>query len=204
VGLVEQDEAVAGHQRGVDRLRPGTRSVAAEQHARTDLIDRAGDDGGLGRIADPAVVADDAATLARNEQRLRAAAEVAQSPGDLGNDAIGGAAQHLGDVSSALVGGVDDDAPIDDEEYPPGQSWFAVWADAGREGKHGHVEAGGLAGGGGQVDALRPATLLQHALDEHLLPGERLVAVNGLEVGREVARRKAHVVSFSRRGRQNP
>ena len=166
VRLVEQDQAVVGDEPCVDRPCAGAAAIGAEQQPRADLIDGRSDDRRLQRIARPGFRAVHAAAQNVDRQRPLALEAGGLAMGDA-SKVVGHRLQYpalrllqlFGQTPCAFMGFVYDDAPVHHEEDAPGRGNHLPGSQPrrlGRQREHCDVQAGGLAGCGGQGDGLRP------------------------------------------------
>lgn len=205
VGLVEQHQAVVAGKTRVQRPHAGAAAIGAKQQARAELVHRGRDHQRLQRAARPGLGAVHAAPQLEDLQRVgcrrrewcRAARQGAQLVGDGPDDGAVRVPESVRESPGALVGLVDDDAPVDDEEDASRRGDRPVGAETiglGGEREQRDVDAGGLAGRRGQGERLWPGGCVvgQHPLGERALPGEGFVVPDGRE---EVPKPVAEVLS---------
>jgi hypothetical protein len=114
VSLIDHDPGVEPDERGVQRHHGWAGPVPAEQQTGAELIHRPGNYCSLVGARQPtALPGDPAAHPYCYERRRFATRQGAQTPGNVGSEAVSGTLQPRGEGCGVLMRLIHDDAPVD-------------------------------------------------------------------------------------------
>ena len=182
--LVQQNERVVPEEARMHGSHARGHAVSPEQQAGSHLVHSGERNDRAVRPLGPLLVTGHPAAEHRNlEGRLlRPTSETgAQASSDRARRAFGRPLQSCLYLAGMLRPLIHHDAPIYDEDDPPGK---VVWAMG--QGEERHIDSGGLPHTRGEIQEIGPATLPQNLLRKPSLPWERRALMDVLEVRGEV------------------
>jgi hypothetical protein len=187
--LVEQEQRVVSEKPCMDWTHHIADAVSAKEKPRSDLIDSRYSNERLIGPPCPCVVTRHSTAQLNVRQRIVCAAQQAEAGPHLAENAVCRAGERMSDCLCTLECLVHDGAPIHYHDDARGSAPLTRRSRGlERKVKYCDVDRGGLSRPRRQIEERWPATFRGHAGEQPLLPWERGMAVNRLEVLSEVGR----------------